>query len=392
MKQKLVDFIKYTPWVFTLYNKLGSIVIRFIGLFIKINPKKILFVSFGGKKYDDSPQSIYEEMIKRAEFLDYKFVWAFVDTNRNIPGNAKKIKIDSFEYFLTALSSKFWIINVSAERGLNFKKKNTICINTWHGTPIKKIYGEENVKTSKKRRRKPEKFDLVCAQSKYDQNIYARIFGLNSENIIISDLPRNDCLLAYSRHDVKSIKRKLDIPEYKKVILYMPTYREYDRDTDNACLFTPPINLKKWKSILGEEYVFLFRAHYLVVKNMNVEENDFVKEVSDYPQLSDLYVVSDLMISDYSSAFFDYAILERPELCFAYDLEKYGMERGLYIDLKDELPCSIDENEDVLITHILNLDYQKASEETRKFKQKYTPNAGHATNTVINEIAKRYMQ
>lgn len=391
MKQKLIDFIKYTPWVFTLYNKLGSIVIRFIGLFIKINPKKVLFVSFGGKKYDDSPQSVYEEMITRPEFSDYKFVWAFVDTNKNIPGNAKMIKIDSFKYFIEALSSKFWVINVSAERGLNFKKKKTICVNTWHGTPIKKIYGEENAKANEKRKRKPEKFDLVCAQSKYDQEIYARIFGISKENIILSDLPRNDRLVAYTKEDLITVKRKLGIPEYKKVILYMPTYREYDRDSDNACFFIPPLNLTKWKSILGQKYILLFRAHYLIVKNMNIEENDFVKEVSDYPQLSELYAISDLLISDYSSAFFDYAILERPELCFAYDLEKYSRERGLYIDLKSELPCRIDENEDALIAHILNLDYKKASEETKKFKQKYTPNAGHSTDIVISEIIKRYI-
>ena len=178
------------------------------------------------------------------------------------------MKIDTLEYFVQALSSKFWIINVSAERGLNFKKNKTICINTWHGTPIKKIYGEENENVGKKRARKPEKFDLICAQSSYDQEIFSRIFDAPKENVIISDLPRNDVLLKYTAEDIKKIKMDLHIPADKKVILYMPTYREYTRDSANACYFNPPMDLAKWEKELGDEYVLLFRAHYLVVKKL----------------------------------------------------------------------------------------------------------------------------
>mgnify|MGYP004465263477 CR=1 FL=1 len=391
MKQKLIDFIKFHPFIFFLYNHIGSLLLKIIGIFIPIKKKKILFVSFGGKKYDDSPQSIYEKMITMPEFNDYEFIWAFTDINKKIPGNAKLIKIDSFNYFYHALSSKFWIINVSAERGLNFKKKKTICINTWHGTPIKKIYGEENANLNKKLKRKPEKFDLVCAQSKYDQKIFSRIFNIPIENVIISDLPRNDCIIKYTNDNIVSIKRKLNIPLDKKVILYMPTYREYTRDENNACYFIPPIDLKKWQNKLGQEYVLLFRAHYLVIKEMKFKENEFVKNVSSYSQLSELYAISDIMISDYSSAFFDFSILQRPMFCFAYDFDEYSKKRGFYIDLKSELPCSIDFNEDTLIQNIINMDYLKKIEQTKEFKNKYVPVSGNATENVINEIKLRFM-
>lgn len=390
MKQRLIDFIKYNQIIFFIYNRIGSFLIKLFGLFIPIKKKKILFVSFGGKKYDDSPQSIYEKMIKMKEFSSYEFVWAFVDINKKIPGNPKIIKIDSFSYFYHALSSGFWIINVSAERGLNFKKKKTICINTWHGTPMKKIYGEENSKQGDKNKKKPEKFDLVCAQSEYDKKIFSRIFKLSKNDILISDLPRNDILLEYTEEDITKIKEKLNIPKNKKVLLYMPTYREYTRDSKNACLFNPPMNLQKWKEKLGDDYVLLFRAHYLVVKNMSIEDNDFVHEVSGYEKLSELYAISDIMISDYSSSFFDFSILERPELCFAYDLKEYEEKRGLYIDIT-ELPCEIDYDEDSLIEHILNLDYNEYVKRTKKFKQKYAPIAGKATDTVIKEIINRYI-
>ena len=390
MKQRIIDFIKYNPAIFRLYNFWGSMLLKICGLFIPIDNKKILFVSFGGKKYDDSPQSIYEKMIKMEEFDDYKFVWAFTDPKIDIPGDAHKVKIDTLEYFIQALSSKFWIINVSAERGLNFKKNKTICINTWHGTPIKKIYGEENENVGKKQIRKPEKFDLICAQSSYDQEIFSRIFNAPRENVIISDLPRNDILLKYTAEDVEKIKKNLHIPTDKKVILYMPTYREYTRDSANACYFSPPMDLAKWKRELENEYVLLFRAHYLVVKNMNIKENSFVREMSKYKQLCELYAISDIMISDYSSAFFDFGILERPELCFAYDLEEYEMHRGFYMDL-NELPCKIDRTEDEVIRHIKSINIKEESERVRCFKKKYTPQAGHATEIVLREMISRYL-
>lgn len=390
MKQRVIDFIKYNPAIFKAYNFLGSLLLRIFGLFIPIDNKKILFVSFGGKKYDDSPQSLYEKMIEMEEFNDYKFVWAFVNTDINIPGDARKVKIDTLEYFVQALSSKFWIINVSAERGLNFKKNKTICINTWHGTPIKKIYGEENENVGKKRARKPEKFDLICAQSSYDQEIFSRIFDAPKENVIISDLPRNDVLLKYTAEDIKKIKMDLHIPADKKVILYMPTYREYTRDSANACYFNPPMDLAKWEKELGDEYVLLFRAHYLVVKNMNIKENAFVREMSKYKQLSELYAISDIMISDYSSAFFDFGILERPEVCFAYDLEEYEKHRGFYMDL-NELPCKTDRTEDDVINHIKNMNFEEESKKVKCFKKKYTPQAGHATEIVLKEMITRYM-
>lgn len=392
MKQKLIDFIKYNKIIFFLYNRLGSLLIRFVGLFIPINEKKILFVSFGGRKYDDSPQSIYEKMITMPQFRDYEFVWAFTDTNKKIPGNARMVKIDSLSYFHEALSARFWIINVSAERGLNFKKKGTTCVNTWHGVPLKRIYGEENEKQKEKGKRKPEKFDLICSQSTYDQEIFARIFQLDKNDVIISDLPRNDCLLKYSDTALDSIRRSLGIPKDKKIILYMPTYREYERDSSNACLFLPPVDFKFWKEKLGDQYVLLFRAHYLVVKSMEIENDEFIKDVSNYPQLSDLYAVSDILISDYSSAFIDYAILERPEFCFAYDYEQYKEKRGFYVELNEILPCDILRDEHELINAIVNMDYEIGCAKTKKFKQQFAPVAGNATERVINEVLKRYIK
>ena len=175
----------------------------------------------------------------------------------------------------------------------------------------------------------------------------------------------------------------------KKVILYMPTYREYLVDEDFKTYLAPPIDLKKWQEELKSDYVLLIRAHYAVNAALEINENGFVMDVSDYPYINDLYVVSDILISDYSSSFIDYSILNKPMLCFAYDLEEYESKRGLYMKLDEVLPCIIDRDEDSLLKHIKTLDYFKASEETKAFHNKFAPYAGHASERIVDEIVSR---
>ena len=390
--ERIKNIVKYNAIIYKIYRLMGTFFIKFLTFFVKVDDKKILFVSFGGKKYDDSPKEIYEKMIRMNEFKDYKFVWAFIDSSNKYPkGNPEIIKIDSLRYFLVAASCKYWIVNVSAQRGLEFKKKNNICINTWHGTPLKRIYGEENNNVVKIDNRKKEKFDLVCSQSEYDREIFSRIFNIDKENVILSDLPRNDTLLNYSKEDINVIKEKLNIDKNKKVLLYMPTYREYSRNEKNECVLKTPINLEKWQDKLGDNFVVLMRLHYLVAKELNVTSNDFMIDVSNYSTLSDLYAIADGLISDYSSSFFDYSILERKEFCFAYDVDEYEKQRGFYLDIYKELPCKINKTEDELIEDILNSDFVKKDDKVIKFKNKYAPYAGNATDKVIEIILKRYI-
>ena len=130
----------------------------------------------------------------------------------------------------------------------------------------------------------------------------------------------------------------------------------------------------------------MIRAHYAVSNALNITESSFVKDVSDYPCLNDLYIISDMMISDYSSTYFDYSILNRPMFCFAYDLEEYEKKRGLYLNIKEELPCEIDRTEESLISNIKNVKLEKAISRTKEFSQKYTPYAGGASAKVVDKI------
>lgn len=390
MRQFLLNFIKTNGWIYDVYYYLGSFLLKTLGMIVKTDNKCILFVSFGGKKLDDSPKIIYDEMIKREDLKDLKYYWAFVDPKQfNIP-KGEKIKIDTLKYFWIAQKSKIWVTNSAIERGLNFKKKETFYINTWHGTPLKKIGKDDNSISSSKGlgSKNISTQNISLAQSEYDAAIFEHIFDLNPSNIMIWDLPRNDELQYVTKEKKNQIRKKMDIDKNKKVILYAPTYREYERDSKNNCCLRPPVNFKVWEQTLGNEYIVLFRAHYEVAKVLGIQESEFIRDISNYKNLNELMIVSDMLISDYSSIFFDYSILEKPMFCFAYDLETYIEKRGLYIDLESELPCKVNKDEKSLLENILNTNYEESIENTKKFKQKYVPYAGKSTAKVIDLIER----
>lgn len=393
MRLKIINFLRQHPVILQTFWKIARTVLFLFSKICRIKEKNVLFASFGGRNFDDSPKALYDEICKRKDFEDWNLIWAFVNPEKFIIPRGRKIKIDTLAFFKALLTSHVWVSNSEMDRGIKYQNDKIIKIETWHGTPLKKIGGEENQNSLggklKEYKGNLDNKTIRCAQSEFDREIFSRIFHAAKESILLSDLPRNDALLKYTKEDCCFIKRKLGIPLDKKIILYVPTYREYYIDEHNNTFFKPPIDLNKWESKLSERYILFVRAHYAVVKALNINENDFVKDLSNYPFLNDLYAISDLMISDYSSTYFDFSILEKPMLCFAYDLEEYEEKRGLYLNLEDTLPCSIDRNEDEVINHILNLDYKTACYKTKLFKNKFAPYAGNASKVVVDELIKR---
>lgn len=391
MRDFIINFIKTHPRIANFLWGIMRVFMRFVSLFLPVNEKSIIFSSFGGRRFDDSPRALYDKICSMDEFREWKLIWAFVDPEKYELPRGEKVKIDTISFFKKLLSSHVWIGNSEIDRGIRLYSKKYIRIETWHGTPMKKICGEEN-ETSVERinpNRRIDNSTIRCAQSEYDREIFARIFSAQKETILLSDLPRNDSLLKYSDEKLHQIKNILGIDANKKVILYTPTYREYLINENRQNEIIPPIDFKKWEQVLGNEYVLLVRAHYVVSESMNLPESNFVVDVSRYDCLNDLYAISDMMISDYSSTFFDYSILHRPMFCFAYDLEEYSRRRGLYINIEKKLPCLIDKDEDTLLSHILNLNYTAASDATKSFQMKYAPYAGHSCDIVINKLIER---
>ncbi len=378
--------VKYSKLLYDVYYFLGSVTINIFKLFIKPKDNLILFISFGGKKFDDSPRVIYESMIKDKRFDNYDIVWAFQDIKRFDLPRGRKVKTDSLAYYITALKARCWITNSTVERGLKFKGQQTFYFNTWHGTPIKKMGTDISTTNKSFKSKGKSNVDVMISQSKYEADIFSRVFNIDREKFIICGLPRNDVLINRTMETKQAMMKKIGLPLDKKVILYAPTFREYERDKYFNCIIKPQIDFDKWKKSIGTKYIVLLRAHYEVAKVLNIKTDDeFIYDVSEYPVLNDLMLASDMLISDYSSIFFDYSILDRPMLYYTYDYDEYAEKRGMYFDIRKELLGS-SRSEEELLDLINNLDYDLALEKVRKFRSKYVESYGNAANISLDII------
>lgn len=388
LRAKLKTAVKNSKLLYNLYFQGGSALLRFIGLFVKTDPNLILFASYGGRKYDDSPRVVYEYLKMHPISEKHRMVWGFVDPD-DYPEVENKIKIDTIPYYLTALKAGYWITNSSISRGLDFKKKKTINILFQHGMiGIKRVFTDvlrtENVFVSGFH----EKFDMVFIEGKHEIPILSRVWKLPEHVFHMTGLPRNDNLIGYPEDEVKQIKEKLGIPETKKVILYAPTFRDYYKADDGSSALHIPMDFAKWQAQLGQEYVLLVTAHYEVAKLLDtLPKNDFVINAFGYPRVNDLLKVADLLISDYSSIVFDYAILERPIFCYGYDLETFQEYRGTYLDIQKLFSQGVIRTETALIEAIQNMDYQEECRFTREqFKDKYLASYGNAAEKAVDII------
>lgn len=382
IKRRIEYVLKHNLVIQKMYKYIMSFFFRFIGLFISIDEKLILFNGLG-KGYNDSPKVIFKYMVSDERFRDYKFVWALDEPEKyNIP-YCSKVKMDTMKYFITALKAKYWVSCVNIERGLNFKKKETRYLNTWHGIPLKlvgnSVSGRKDFNFSD--------INIFCYSSEYERKIYERDFNVQEESLLLSGLPRNDELYNISYEKIMDYKAMLSIPKDKKVILYAPTWRD-STDGGKTYSIEPPIDVEYWENELKSDYILLLRTHAYTNKLLGIEFNDFIRDFSDYPEINHLLIVADILISDYSATIFDYSILERPIICFGYDYDEYALDRGFYIDLEEEIPGGVLKTQKDVIKKIKTLDYKDECKKVAQFKNKYIKIGGNATEKCVNALFK----
>lgn len=183
-------------------------------------------------------------------------------------------------------------------------------------------------------------WDYLVAANKFSEEVFKRAF-VYDKPMLKYGYPRNDILHADNRDSIAaSIKKKVGIPKDKKVILYAPTWRDDEYYESGKYKFDLKLDLRMMQKKLSDEYVVILRTHYFIADNLDVTGLEgFVYNLSKYDDIAELYLISDILITDYSSVFFDYANLKRPMLFFTYDLDKYrDVLRGFYIDMEKELP------------------------------------------------------
>ena len=373
---------------------------------VKVDEKTLLFCCFNGKSYSCSPKAIYEYMINTDEFKDYKFIWAFSDEkkykNLEKNKNTSVVKIRTKEYKKCLAKAKYWIFNYKIPDFL-YPKKNQIFVQCWHGTPLKRLGCDlehfDNVLNTidgiKKRYKiEASKFTYFISPSKFASEKFISAWNLKEigkENIIVEEgYPRNDFLFNYKEKDVQQIRKKLGIEnDNRKIILYAPTYRSDQHQTGLGYVYKEEIDFKKMEGKFGKEYLILFRPHYFIANSFDFDKyKGFVYNVANIDDINELYIISDILITDYSSVFFDYANLKRPMIFFMYDLEHYKNEsNGFYIDL-NELPGPIVETQEDLEKSIEDVDFNiGSSKKYKEFNEKYNYlDDGNASKRVIEKV------
>ena len=318
----------------------------YIHIFLKRPVKEnwILFESFFGKNYSDSPKYIYEYLAKNYPGK-YRSIWVIDKRNTKIPYRHRRIKRFSIRYYYYLARCGYFVFN-SRQPEWAVKRPESIFLETWHGTPLKKLVFDIEDITSASPKYKQQVYkqsrawDYLIAPNAFSSETFRRCFMF--ENAMLeTGYPRNDILHAPDRDKLAvDIRCKLGIPSDKKTILYAPTWRDDEYYGKGQYKFELHMDLDYMKRELGDEYVLLLRTHYFIADALDVSGLDgFAINLSKYDDISELYLISDILITDYSSVFFDYANLKRPMLFFTYDLEKYrDVLRGFYIDIQKEVP------------------------------------------------------
>jgi CDP-glycerol glycerophosphotransferase len=306
-----------------------------------IKKNKIFLFSYYGSQYGCNPKYITEYILQNYPKGQFDLVWAFNDIkSKEYLIGFRKVKTMSIKYFYELCTSKVIITNF---RTTDFfiKRKEQYYIQTWHSSlRLKQI--EEDAKDSlphhyiEMAKKDSLKCDLLLSGCKYSTEIFKRAFWYDGE-ILESGTPRNDELFRGSLIEKHKILERMNIPSNQKVVLYAPTFRK-DNSLDVYDLDYSKI-LIKLQEKFGGDWTFLVKLHpHLMSQSNQLIYGENVMDVTSFDDIQDLLSISDILISDYSSLMFDFAITKRP--CFLYvpDLANYiKQDRELYFDLK-ELP------------------------------------------------------
>ncbi len=355
----------------------------------------VMLECFFGKSYGDNPKGIYEYLNKKYPGK-FRYIWVIDNPKSKIPYDCKKVKRFSIEYAYYIARCKYFVFNVH-QPGFMRKRDEQVFLETWHGTPLKRLAFDmdDNFSSTpgykKKIFKQAKQWDYLVADNQYSADIFRSCFRFDG-NMLMYGYPRNDILHAPNRDELaRQIRKKVGIPEGKKTILYAPTFRDDEYYGTGQYKFQLKLDLPTMKRELGDDYVIILRTHYYIADKVDVTGmGDFVVNLSKYDDIAEIYLISDICITDYSSVFFDYANLRRPILYYTYDLDKYrGMLRGFYFNMEEEVPGPMLFTTEEVADAVKNID--KINE---KYKEKYDAfydkfcylDKGNASEQICNEV------
>lgn len=359
-----------------MINEIKKSVIYFISTLLKafwifpIKKNRVLFLSFNGKQFSDSPKYIYDEMLKYRNI--YKLVWAFeAPDSINEKESVHYVKKNSLLYFYYFCTSKFIIVNDTTNSYMPVRNSQ-ILINTWHGGGWFKKIGlscdnySDYTKFEFKMKNKQTTY-FTASSEYFVDTVLHRSFGYDG-NILRTGMPRNQIFYQDNKNEIRNlIRRKFIKDPNTLVVLYAPTHRSYKDEI-------PSIDVKKLmeslKKRFGKDVKVLFRAHHLI-DSFDID-SAHIENVTNYSDIQELLLACDIVLSDYSSCMWEAAIQYKPIIVYAPDAQKYIDTQGFFLDI-DKWPFIVGQSNEEVSEKILAFDEYEYNINIRKLVSDTTP-------------------
>jgi CDP-glycerol glycerophosphotransferase len=302
----------------------------------------VVYTSFGGRQYSDSPRAIHEELVRRGAPLEH--LWVVRDGACRPPASATAVREGSRAYH-EALAQARYVISNDHFPDWFLRRPDQVCVQTWHGTPLKRLGLDVSDMRNTIRRfqrrwdQQVANWQYVISPNPFSTPILRRAYAIEGE-MLETGYPRNDVLARPDRDDLAAaVRRRLDLPDGVRTVLYAPTYRDQVRDRRGRYRLDLQLDIERLHATVGDDTVILFRKHHYVADAVPATPDGFVRDVSSYPDGTELMLAADVLLTDYSSMIVDYANTGRPMLFFTYDLDAYRDEiRGFYLDFVATVP------------------------------------------------------
>lgn len=350
----------------------------------------VVFESFGGKQISDSVLAVCNEITRRN--LELRLYWSVADMGIPIPAGTTPLLVHSREWSERLRDSRYLVNNNNFPSCFR-KSPGQVYLQAWHGTPLKRI-GNDIPKTGlsllyrQLMHREAQYWDYLLAQNDFAADVLPRAFGYEGK-VLNLGYPRNDVLAdAWASARRRMARRSLGFEPYHYVVLYAPTWRD---NLSGAQGFSRVeyLDFKRVRSVLGSNARILARGHHNTSKSAG-GRHEGVMDVTHHPDINDLLLAADLLITDYSSVMFDYTITGKPVVYLAPDLEEYrDQTRGFYLDFEAIAPGPIcTSNDEVMeVLSRLGATIDIYAERYRAFVNEFAPrDDGAAAARVVDAV------
>ncbi|WP_067973405.1 CDP-glycerol glycerophosphotransferase family protein [Nocardiopsis trehalosi] len=356
----------------------------------------ILFDSYTGRQFSDSPHSIYAELRSRGgRWADHPMSWLVKDGQVTLPPDLTRVRHNGRDFYEALARSRYLVTN-SRQPAWFTRRPDQVVVQTWHGSMLKRIgFDIENIRGKsrdyhEKLAWETRQWDYLVSPSPWATPILRRAFRFDGE-ILETGYPRNDIFFAPDREAVAARTRaRLGLPEGKKVVLYAPTWRDDKYYTRGKHKLDLHLDLRRMYEALGDDHVLLVRRHPRVVDSVPIVGRDFVYDVSLYPEIMELFLITDVLVTDYSSMMFDFANTGRPMLFFTYDIESYRDNlRGFYFDFEETAPGPLLLESDDVIGALRGIEgvAEDYAPRYKAFTDQFCPlDDGHAAARVVDRV------